>query len=107
MQKVSRLIQKELASIFLAESRKIASNVMITVTAVKVSKDLTYAKVYLSIFGVEKKDQLVENFKHNKKDIRRELGYKLGNQLRVIPELEFIHDDSLDYIQHIDDLLNH
>ncbi len=107
LNKVSRLIQKELADIFLTEAKKIAGNALITVTAVKVSKDLSYAKVYLSIFGVKDKKELISALKENTKEIRHNLGTRIKNQIRVIPELEFIHDDSLDYIDHIDELLKH
>ena len=105
LNKVSRLVQKELAEIFILQARKIAPNAMITVTAVKVTSDLSIARVYLSLFAVKDKLALLESVKHNAKEIRRELGFRLKNQLRVIPTLEFFNDDSLDYIDHIDELL--
>ncbi|HNW89987.1 MAG TPA: 30S ribosome-binding factor RbfA [Bacteroidales bacterium] len=107
LNKVSRLVQKELADIFLIQAKKIAGNAMITVTAVKVTKDLSYARVYLSLFGIKNKEELISSINENHKEIRRNLGNSLKNQLRIIPELEFIHDDSLDYIDHIDELLKH
>ncbi len=105
LNKVSRLVQKELADIFLIQAKKIAGNAMITVTDVKVTKDLSYARVYLSLYGIKNKEELIATIKENTKDIRHTLAYRLKNQLRIIPELEFFHDDSLDYIEHIDDLL--
>ncbi len=105
LNKVSRLVQKELAEIFQLQARKLGGKVMITVTAVKVTKDLSFARVYLSIFGVDDKPGLVETIKHNHQEIRRELGFRLKNQLRTIPAMEFFNDDSLDYIENIDNLL--
>jgi ribosome-binding factor A len=105
LNKVSRLVQKELAEIFQLQARKIAGKAMITVTAVKVTKDLSLARVYLSLFGIDDKLVLLETIKHNHQEIRRELGSRLKNQLRSIPAMEFINDDSLDYIENIDNLL--
>ncbi len=107
LNKVSRLVQKELADIFLNQAKKIAGNAMITVTAVKVTKDLSYARVFLSLFGIKDKAALMVSIRESSKEIRRELGNRLKHQLRIIPELDFIHDDSLDYIDHIDELLKH
>jgi len=105
LNKVSRLVQKELAEIFILQAKKIAKNAMITVTEVKVSKDLGVARVYLSLFGIKDKSQLMSIIRDNQRELRRELGNRLKNNLRLIPNLEFILDDSLDYIEHIDDLL--
>ncbi|MCK9611728.1 MAG: 30S ribosome-binding factor RbfA [Bacteroidales bacterium] len=105
LNKVSRLLQKELAEIFQLEAKKIATNVMITVTAVKITKDMSMAKVFLSLFGIKDKPALFITLKANTKEIRHSLGMRVKNQLRILPELEFIHDDSLDYIDHIDELL--
>lgn len=105
LNKVSRLVQKDLADIFQIQAKKIATNAMITVTEVKVTKDLSLARVYLSLFGIKNKEELLSSIKENRKEIRRELGNRLKNQLRAIPDLDFILDDSLDYISHIDELL--
>jgi len=105
LNKVSRLVQKDLADIFQIQAKKIAPNAMITVTAVKVTKDLSLARVYLSLFGIKNKEELLSSIKENRKEIRRNLGNRLKNQLRAIPDLDFILDDSLDYISHIDELL--
>ena len=105
LNKVSRLVQKELAEIFQLQARKLGGKVMITVTEVKVTKDLSFARVYLSLFGVDDKDALIETIKGMHQEIRRELGFRLKNQLRTIPAMEFFNDDSLDYIEKIDNLL--
>lgn len=103
--KVGRLVQKELAGIFQRESRNLFEGAMITVTVVRVSPDLSYARVYLSLFQAKKPDALIANIKLMKKEIRRRLGELVGKQLRIIPDLDFFIDDSLDYFENIDRLL--
>lgn len=103
-QKINRLIQKELSAIFLQDTRKM-HGVFISVTNVRVSPDLGIAHVYLSIFPSEKADELIANINENVKTVRYDMGKRLGKQLRVIPELTFHLDDSLDYIENIDRLL--
>jgi ribosome-binding factor A len=103
-QKVNRLIQKELSEIFLLDARKMPG-VLISVTGVRVSPDLGMAHASLSIFPSGKAEELVRNINANVKTVRYDLGRRLRNQLRVIPELTFHVDDSLDYIENIDRLL--
>ncbi len=79
--------------------------VLVSVTRVKVSPDLSICTAYLSIFPSEKAEELLDNIASNEKGIRFELGRRVHNQLRIIPELRFFLDDSLDYIDHIDELL--
>lgn len=102
--RISRLLQKELASIFQTQTRMM-HGVLVSVTRVKVSPDLSICTVYLSIFPSEKGDELLKNINANEKTIRYELGQRVHNQLRIIPELRFFIDDSLDYIERIDELL--
>lgn len=104
-QKIARLIQKDLGEIFQREGRNLFGGVMITVTKVAVAKDLSVAKSYVSIFPSHGKDQVMEAIRKHTKDIRRQLGQREHDQLRVIPELQFFVDDSLDYIENIDNLL--
>ncbi|MFR9165352.1 MAG: 30S ribosome-binding factor RbfA [Dysgonomonas sp.] len=104
-QKINRLIQKELSEIFLLQTKKMPG-ILISVSAVRVSPDLGIAKAYLSIFPSEKGKELMENIKANSKAIRYDLGQRVGKQLRVIPELTFFIDDSLDYLEKIDKLLD-
>ena len=103
-QKVNRLIQRELSEIFLLDAKKM-QGILISVTNVRVSPDLGIAHAYLSVFPSEKAEELVENINENVKTVRYDLGKRLRNQLRVIPELTFHVDDSLDYIENIDRLL--
>ncbi|MDO5524061.1 MAG: ribosome-binding factor A [Bacteroidia bacterium] len=103
-QKVNRLIQKELSEIFLLETKKMPG-VLISVTNVRTSPDLGLVHAHLSIFPSEKGSELIQNINDNVKSIRFNLGKRVGKQLRVVPELVFHLDDSLDYIDNIDKLL--
>ncbi|MFY9362197.1 MAG: 30S ribosome-binding factor RbfA [Dysgonamonadaceae bacterium] len=103
-QKINRLIQKELSQLFLEETRK-TRGIIISVTHVRVSPDLSVAHIYLSIFPPEKAEELLKNIMENVKSIRYDLGTRIGKQLRIVPDLVFHLDDSLDYIEKIDKLL--
>ena len=102
--KINRLIQKELSEIFLLETKKMRG-VLISVTNVRVTPDLSVAYAYLSVFPSDKGSEIIENIKENVKSIRYELGKRIGKQLRIVPDLQFYIDDSLDYIENIDNLL--
>jgi ribosome-binding factor A len=102
--KISRLLQKELAELFQSQTRQ-TKGVLVSVTRVRISPDLSICSAYLSIFPSEKSEKLLDNIKANEKTIRYELGKRVRNQLRIIPELRFFIDDSLDYIEHIDNIL--
>ena len=78
---------------------------MVSVTRVRVSPDLSICTAYLSIFPSEKSEELLQNIQRNTSQIRYELGTRVRNQLRIIPELRFFIDDSLDYMERIDELL--
>ena len=102
--KISRLLQKELAQIFQSQTRMM-HGVMVSVTRVKISPDLSVCTAYLSVFPSEKGEEILNNVNANAKTIRYDLGQRIRNQVRIIPELRFFIDDSLDYIDHIDELL--
>ncbi|MDR2972794.1 MAG: 30S ribosome-binding factor RbfA [Bacteroidales bacterium] len=102
--KIAKLIQKELAVILLEDGIPIY-DCMITVTQTKVSPDLSLARSYLSIFNAENNEKVMETLKKNLKDIRYRLARKVKNQLRIIPKLDFFIDDSLDYVENIENLL--
>ena len=102
--RISRLLQKELATIF-QEQTRMMHGIMVSVTRVKISPDLSICTGYLSIFPSDKGEELIANITKNDKPIRFNLGQRVHNQLRIIPELRFFIDDSLDYIEHIDELL--
>ncbi len=105
LQKVSRLLQKELGEIFQREGAVRFPAKMITVTQVRVSPDLGVAKVYVSIFPSTDSNKTIELIRESARFLRGELGKRVRHQLRVIPELIFYVDDSLDYIENIDRLL--
>ena len=102
--KIARLLQKELSVIFQEQTRSL-HGVMVSVTRVRISPDLSICTAYLSIFPSEKSEELIMNITKNEKQIRYELGTRVRYQLRIIPELRFFIDDSLDYIERIDELL--
>jgi ribosome-binding factor A len=102
--RIARLLQKELSLIFQSQTRMM-HGVMVSVTRVKISPDLSICTAYLSIFPSDKGEELLNNIKKNEKTIRYDLGTRVRNQLRIIPELRFFIDDSLDYIDRIDELL--
>ena len=104
LNKIGRLIQKELSDVFLKQT-KAMPGVLISVSVVRVSSDLSVAKAYLSIFPSQRSEELLEAIGANTKAIRFDLGQRVHLQLRKIPELSFFIDDSLDYIEHIDNLL--
>ncbi|MBR2102515.1 MAG: 30S ribosome-binding factor RbfA [Prevotella sp.] len=102
--RIARLLQKELSTIFQEQTRQM-KGVMVSVTRARISPDLSVCTAHLSVFPSERGEEIIENVNKNKKTIRYELGTRVRNQLRIIPELRFFIDDSLDYIDHIDELL--
>lgn len=102
--KIARLIQKELSEIFRRQTAK-THGVIVSVSTVRVSPDLSTAKAYLSIFPPAKAQEVLDNINKNAKTVRYELAQIVKNQLRRTPELAFYLDDSLDYIENIDNLL--
>jgi len=103
--KVGRLIQKELAIFFQKEFPHILPNTLISVNTVRMSPDLGLAKVFLSAIG-ERKEGLIDKVNLEHKTIRHALAKSIRNQVRVIPELAFFNDDTLDYASNIDDILS-
>ena len=104
--KVARLVQKELSDIFQKEMNTLFTGGMISVTVVRITPDLGVARVFISLFPPERKQELFELVKVHTKTLRHELGKRVRNQLRQVPELQFFIDDSIDYAKRIDDLLN-
>lgn len=102
--KIARLLQKELSEIFRQQTAK-TRNVIVSVSAVRVSPDLSIARVYLSVFPSAKGAEMLESINASARTIRYELAAKVRFQLRKTPELSFFLDDSLDYIENIDNLL--
>ena len=102
--RIARLLQKELSLIFQSQTRMMRG-VMVSVTRTRISPDLSICTAYLSIFPSERGEEIINNINANAQTIRYELGTRVRNQLRIIPELRFFIDDSLDYIDRIDELL--
>lgn len=103
-QKIARLIQKELSDMFQKQTAGMRG-VLVSVSACRISPDMSICRAYLSVFPSERAQEIVQNINSNVKQLRYELGTRVGKQLRIIPELKFFVDDSLDYAQHIDELL--
>jgi len=103
--KISKLLQKDLAEIIQMDLRHVTRGAMVTVTKVYVSPDLSVAKAYLSLFACKDNDELLKNIQSHASEIRGKLGNRVRHQLRVVPALQFYLDDSLDYIDNIENLL--
>ncbi len=103
--KVNSLLVQELAAVFLEEGRALFPGGMITVTGVRVSPDLGIAKTYLSLFPTKDNKAVLERIKEHAHQLRGKLGRRIGKQMRVVPELLFYLDDSLDRAEEIDKLL--
>jgi ribosome-binding factor A len=104
-QKYARLIQKELSSIFFRHKEVLLEGQLITIAEVKMSPDLSLAKVYLSMSLVKDKKKLLEHINLKQKEIRKELGLQIRNQVRIIPHLQFFIDEVEENAQRIEDLI--
>ena len=103
--KVARLIQKELSELFMEQTRRMRG-VIVSVSQCRISPDMSVCRVYLSVFPSERAQEIVGNITANQRQLRYDLGTRMRHQLRIIPELKFFVDDSLDYAEHIDELLS-
>ncbi|MBR1538616.1 MAG: 30S ribosome-binding factor RbfA [Bacteroidales bacterium] len=104
-QKVARQIQKDLAEIIRGRGMAAYDGALLTVSGVKITPDLALAKVYVSIFPSVKADAVMQRLEEENSRLRGELGRRVAKQLRIVPELSFYRDDSLDYVEHINELL--
>lgn len=105
-QKFSKMIQKELSEIFQHDNRHAFDNAFITVTEVEMSPDLSVAKVYLSLLLEKDRKTLLEKIEDQKSNVRGILGRRIGKQVRIVPELVFYLDETLDNAQRIEDILS-
>ena len=103
--KVARELQKQLAEIIRSKGMAAFDGAMVTVSEVRISPDLSVAKVYVSIFPSDKQEAVMGLIEENAKSWRGELGHVMGRQLRIVPELIYYLDTSLDYAAHIEELL--
>lgn len=105
-QKYNRLFQKEIGELFQREGYNFFGKAFVTVTNVRVSPDLGIAKIYLSIFGAPDANAVIAQIERKNKEIRKLFGAQIRHQARIVPELKFFLDDSLDYVEKIEKLLN-
>lgn len=103
--KVSRQLLKDLSDIFQLNGRDLVGTSLISVTVIRVSADLSIARVYVSIFGSDDKTTVIDQMNQRSALIRKKLGERIRNQMRKVPELKFFIDDSVDYSQAIEQLL--
>ena len=104
--KFSRMIQKDLGDIFLREGKSMFGSTLISVTRVRMSNDLSVAKIFLSLLQVGNKQISMEDINSRKYEIRGILGRHIGKKARIVPELVFYHDDSSEYASRIDEILS-
>lgn len=103
--KVSKELQKDLAEIIRSKGMAFFDGAMVSVSGVKISPDLSVAKVYVSVFPSEKAENTMKTLEENSRTLRGELGNKVAKQFRIVPEIVFYLDNSLDYVAHIEELL--
>ncbi len=103
--KVAKEIQKEMAEIIRSKGMAAFGGALVSVSGVKISSDLSVAKVYVSIFPSDKAENVMGLLEENRRALRGELGLRMGKQLRIVPEIAFFLDSSLDYVEHIEELL--
>ena len=103
--KISRQLQKDLAEIINTEGRTLFGTTLLSITIVRVSADLSIARVYISVFGNQKKEDFLSQVNLKRGLIRKKLGIRVRNQMRKVPELKFFLDDSVDYADNIQQLL--
>lgn len=103
--KVARELQKDIAEIIRSKGMAAFGGAMVSVTEVRISPDLSVAKLYVSVFPSAKSEEVMQLVNENARTIRGELGRIVAKQFRIVPELAFFLDSSLDYAEHIDELL--
>jgi ribosome-binding factor A len=103
--KIARLIQKEISEIFLGFTRSLQQGILVSPTIVRISPDLSVARVYISVFPTNKEQEILDLMNEKSVSIRHDLAQRTRHQLRTVPTLTFFLDDSLDYLENIDQLL--
>ncbi len=104
-QKIAKQIQKDMAEILQKEAPEVTLGTLVTVTAVRVSPDFGYAKIYVSVFPFGRSAEVMQSLERQVRMLRGLLGKRIRNQIKNIPELQFFLDDSLEYIDHIEQAL--
>lgn len=103
--KVAREVQRDLSEIIRSRGMAAFGGAMVTVSEVRISPDLSIAKVFVSIFPSDRAPQVMELLEEEKRSLRGELGRQVSSQLRIVPEIDFYLDSTLDYVEHIEELL--
>ena len=103
--KVARELQRDLSEIIRSRGMAAFGGAMVTVSEVRISPDLSIAKVFVSIFPSDRAPQVMQLLEEEKRSIRGELGRRVASQLRIVPEIDFHLDSTLDYAEHIEELL--
>lgn len=103
--KVAKEVQREMAEIIRSKGMAAFGGAMVSVSGVKMSPDLSVSKIYISVFPSEKAESVMALLEENSRSLRGELGGKIGKQFRIVPEIIFYLDSSLDYVEHIEELL--
>ena len=103
--KVARELQRDLSEIIRSRGMAVFGGAMVTVSEVRISPDLSIAKVFVSIFPSDRAPQVMQTLEEEKRSIRGELGRRVASQLRIVPEIDFHLDSTLDYAEHIEELL--
>ena len=103
--KVAREVQRDLSEIIRSRGMAAFGGAMVTVSEVRISPDLSVAKVFVSIFPSDRAEQVMKLLNEEKRTLRGELGRQVSSQLRIVPEIDFYLDSTLDYVEHIEELL--
>lgn len=104
--KYAKQLQKDLATIFQQDTRHFFGNSLGTITGVKVSPDLSFAKIFLSIFPINQAEDVFRNLNSIKSEIRNKLGKRIKNNVRIVPEIAFYHDNTEENASKIDKIIN-
>ena len=103
--KVAKELQRDIAEIIRSKGMAMFDGALVSVSGVKVSPDLSVARIYVSIFPSEKAEKVMGILEENARALSGELGNRVAKQLRIVPEISFFLDNSLDYVEHIEELL--
>ncbi len=101
-QKVAKQIRRDMAEILQREYAHLFKGILLTVTAVRVSPDFSYAKIYVSVFPFDRNEEVLALCSQHNWALRKSLGARVRHQLKSVPEIDFFLDDSLEYIENID-----
>jgi ribosome-binding factor A len=105
-QKVAKLLLKDLGEIFQRDTRGILSGAFVTISDVQITPDLSIAFIYISMMLVKNRQELIDRINDRKSEIRRELGNKIGKQVRIIPDLKFYIDTIEEDATRIDSIID-